>query len=342
MVRLHVSWRHGWQVAALGLALALAGACNKEDKKANAPGDKTAEKGDKPGVASSGSSAAVDDLTLLPLDSELVLGINFAQVQQSSLWKQFVEPKLMSGDVQAKFAEFKAKCDFDPMASFKSMSVGLKGLGTDKPDGVVVMHGIDKTKALACIDKTKAELTKDGGEVTRDGDVVLVKGKNNEQFAVMFVNDNTAVAAIGEKGNTAGVKQVAQGGSTLKSSPPFLDMYGKVKTGDSLWFLLNGNAKIFEKAAGMGVKPKAVFGSLNVTDGLSLDMRMRMDTPDAAAQFANMGKAQIQQAAKMFDQIDVNADGADVKFLVVLSNQKLQALIAQVGGMLGGIGGMGK
>lgn len=334
--------RHGWQVAALGLALALAGACNKEDKKANAPGDKTAEKGDKPGVASSGSSGAVDDLTLLPLDSELVMGINFAQVQQSSLWKQFVEPKLMSGDVQTKFAEFKAKCDLDPMGSFKTMSFGLKGLGTDKPDGVIVVHGLDKAKSLACIDKTKADITKDGGEVNRDGDVVLFKGKSGEEFAVMFVNDTTAVAALGEKGNAAGVKVVAQGGSTLKSSPPFLDMYGKVKTGDSLWFLMNGNSKIFDKAGAMGVKPKAVFGSLNVTDGLSLDLRMRMDTPDAAAQFANMGKAQIQQAAKMFDQIDIAADGADVKVTVVLSHQKLTALIQQVGGMFGALGGMGK
>src|SRR5678816_2390880 len=110
--------RHGWQVAALGLALALAGACNKEDKKANAPGDKTAEKGDKPGAAPSGSSGAVDDLTLLPLDSVFVMGVNFAQVQQGSLWKQFAGAKLMGGDVQTKFGEFKAKCDFDPMGAF--------------------------------------------------------------------------------------------------------------------------------------------------------------------------------------------------------------------------------
>src|SRR5262245_45677773 len=88
--------RHGWHVAALGLALTLAG-CNKEEKK-GAAGDKTAEKGE-PGVAPSGpsgKSGAVDDLTLLPLDSEIVLGINFSQVTQSSLWKQFVEPKMMT------------------------------------------------------------------------------------------------------------------------------------------------------------------------------------------------------------------------------------------------------
>jgi hypothetical protein len=325
--------RHGWHVAALGLALAFAG-CNKEEKK-GAPGDKTAEKEDKPGVAS-GSSGAVDDLTLLPLDSEVVLGINFAQVTQSSLWKQFIEPRMMTGELQSQLATFKAKCDFDPMASFKTVSVGLKVVN-DKPDGVIVVHGIDKAKSLACVDKMKDEASKEGTEMTRDGDVLLVKNKNGEPAAVMFVNDNTAVIALGDKGNAAGVKQVAQGGSTLKSSPPFLDMYSKVKTGDSLWFLINGNAKFFEKAAAIGAKPKAVFGSVNVTDGLSLDMRMRMETPDAAAQFANMMKAQVQQAAKMVDQVDVTAEGADAKFTIVLSNQKLQALIQQFSGMFGGM-----
>jgi hypothetical protein len=333
--------RRGWHVVALGLVLALAAACSKDEKKSANPGDKTAEKGDKPGVASSGG-AAVDDLTLLPLDSELVLGINFAQVQQSALWKQFVEPKLMSGEAQAKLAEFKAKCDFDPMASFKTVSVGLKGLGGTKPDGVIVAHGIDKAKALACFDKMKPEIEKENGQITKDGDVILGKGKNGDDFAMMFVNDNTGVMALGSQANAAGVKAAAAGTSTLKSSPQFVDMYGKVKTSDSLWFLLNGNSKVFEKVAAMGIKPKAVFGSLNVTDGLSLDVRMRMESPDAASQLASMGKAQIQQAAKMFDQIDVNADGSDVKFTVVLSSQKLQGLITQFSGMFGALGGMGK
>jgi hypothetical protein len=325
-------------VVVLGLALALGAACSKDEKKtATAPGDKVAEK-DKP----SSPAAAVDDLTLLPLDSELVLGINFAQVQQSALWKQFIEPKMMGAEAQAKLAEFKAKCDFDPMASFKTVSVGVKGLGGTKPDGIIVAHGIDKSKAFACLDKMQPEMAKEGVEVTRDGDVVLGKNKNGDQFAGMFVNDNTGIMALGDKANTAGIKAAAQATSTLKSSPQFVDMYGKVKTSDSLWFLLNGNSKVFEKVAAMGIKPKAVFGSLNVTDGLSLDMRMRMDTPDAASQLANMGKAQLAQAAKMFDQIDVAADGSDVKFTVVLSNQKLQALITQFSGMFGGLGGMGK
>jgi len=49
----------------------------------------------------------------------------------------------------------------------------------------------------------------------------------------------------------------------------------------------------------------------------------------------------MTQAAKMFDQVDVVAEGSDVKYKVVLSSAKLQQLIAQFGPMLGALGGMG-
>jgi hypothetical protein len=335
----------------IGLALALVAGCKKDDKKtdtaaqdkgdkaADKAGDKTAEK--PPGLGMTGNAVA-DDLSLLPLDSELVLGINVGQVQQSALWKQFVEPKMMAGDTMRKMTEFKAKCGFDPMSAVKSVSVGMKGLGGTTPDGVVVVHGLDKSKLSSCLDNMKDEMTKDGTEVTRDGDVAIFKNtKNGATFATTFVNDSTLVAVIGDKATAAGVKAAAAGGSTLKSSPPFLEMYSKVNTGDSLWGLMNGNSKAFDKMSSLGVKPKAIFGSVNVTDGLSLDMRMRLDTPDAAAQLANMSKSQLQQAAKMFDKADVTNDGADVRFTIVLSNQKLQALIAQFAGLVGAFGGMG-
>lgn len=336
--------RHGSLVIGLGLALALVAACKKDDKKTdNAAGDKGDKTAEKPsGMGMTGNAANSDDLSLLPLDSELVLGFNLSQVQQSALWKQFAEPKLMTGDTMRKMTEFKAKCAFDPMTAVKSVTVGMKGLGGTTPDGVVVVHGLDKNKLWACLDNMKDEMAKDGTELTRDGDVAIFKNtKNGATFATTFVNDSTLVAVLGEKATAAGVKAAAAGGSTLKSSPPFLDMYSKVNTGDSLWGLMNGNSKVFDKMSSLGVKPKAMFGSINVTDGLSLDLRMRLETPDAAAQLANMSKAQLQQAAKMFDKADVSNDGSDVRFTIVLSNQKLQALIAQFAGLVGAFGGMG-
>lgn len=328
--------RHGWLVAALALGVSV-GACKKDEKNADTPA----------GAASSGAKAAggkaaagATDLDLLPKDSEMVLGLNFAQLQSSALWKQFVEPQLVKEDAQAELAKFKEACGFDPLAAVTSVSMGLKGLDGDTPDGIVVAHGTDKGKVLGCVEKYKSEVEKEGGSVTVDGDVVSVT-RDGETAALTFVNDSTMVIGVGANGTPAAVKAAAAGNSTLKSSPAFVDMHGKINTKDSLWLVMNGNAKPFEQAAAMGFKPTAVFGSLNVTDGLSLDLRIRVESADQATQLATMAKGQLGMAQAMVDKIEVTSDGSDVRMAVAISAQKLQTLVSQFGGALaGGLGGM--
>jgi hypothetical protein len=333
----------------LASGLVFAGACKKSEKKADPaaakpadpkPGDKPADKlAEKPAVAPVGGST--DDLSLLPVDSEAVMGINFAQLQTSMLWKKFAEPAMMKGDFPSKLAQFKAKCGFDPMTAIKSIALGMKGVGGENPDGVAVVHGAGKKESLDCFDKMKDEAAKSGDQISRDGDVILVKSKKGETVAITFVNDSTAVAVFGPNANKDGALKAAQGGSALKSSPAFVEMYGKINTQASLWMLVNGNSKVFDKAAQMGMKPKAVFGSVNVTDGLSVDMRMRLESPDQATQMANTFRGQLEAFKTMVDKMDIGAEGADLKFSVAMSTQKLEALVKNLGGMFGGGGGMG-
>ncbi len=332
------------------VALGLGGAACKKGDDAKKVDDKTA-------VTTPGGSAAVPtpvmpgmpandanggDLSLLPVDSEMVIGLNFAQLQQSALWKQF-SPKFMD-KLGSNLADFKALCGFDPMESFKSMAMGMKNLGgTGTPEGAIVMHGPDKAKMMACFDKTKADAAKKGTEMTVDGDVVLVKGKDGTPAAFTFVNDNTMLGVIGTKGTKEGVMDAAKGASTLKSSATFVDMYSKINTKDSLWILINGNSPALAKAGSMGIKPKAVFGSLNVTDGLTVDLRIRMGTPDEAKSFVGLAQGQINnpQVKQMFDALDVTNDANDARVSVKMSAAKLQALVGMVGGMMGGMMGGG-
>jgi hypothetical protein len=353
--------RSGW-IAALAVASFAVG-CKKDDSNSNKDKpadktenktadktpdkqpDKTAEKTPDPKPPEPGNSPPMmmqgnaDDLSLLPVDSEVVMGLNFAQLQTSALWKQFA-PLVMSKAAPA-LAKFKDACGFDPMTAIKSVSLGMKNLAGGSPDGVVVIHGVEKSKAMGgCLDKAKEAAAKDGTTITVDGDIISVKGKT-DNAAFMFVNDNTLVGTLGASGTKAGVKAAAAGGSALKTSAAFVDMYNKINTQDSMWMLANGNSKLFDKAGSLGVKPKAVFGSLNVTDGLTVDIHMRLDSPDQATQLANMGKAQAAGAKVYFDKIDITNDGADVRIALGMSNAKLQQLISQFGGMLGSMGGMG-
>jgi hypothetical protein len=340
-----------WMVAVLALGIGAA-ACKKDEKKPEggaatgsasaptaekAPADKVAS----PAVAATKTMASGDDLSLIPSDSEIVMGLNLAQLQKSALWKKFVEPQLVKPDFQAKLSSFKDQCGFDPMTSITSLSLGMKNVGAkgkDTPDGVVVIHGLDKAKTSACLTKMKAEIEKDGTKLTDDGGIYTLS-KDGNTAAFTHVNDTTAVMVVGANGNVAGVKAATAGTSALKTSPAFIDMFSKIKTGDSLWLLANGNSPMFEKAGALGVKPKAVFGSVNVTDGLTMDLRIRLNTPDEATSLANMVQGQAKQAAQMFDKFDVSTETADLKVSIAMSTQKLEQLIGQIMALAGGMGG---
>jgi hypothetical protein len=326
-------------VVALGLG---AGACKKkEEKKDNVPGDKA---GENPLTKPAGAGAMVagsDDLALLPSDSELVIGLNFAQLQKSALWQQFA-PKLME-KAASGLADFKAMCGFDPFEKFKSVSLGLKGLEGKAPDGAVVVHGLDKAQTMACVEKGKAEFAKKGTEVTVDGDVFTMKGKGGEAMAWTFINNDTMLGTTGVAGNKDGVLAAAKGTAGLKTSTKFVEMYSKINTGESMWFLVNGNAPFMAKASLPGSKPQAIFGSLNVTDGLTVDVRFRMATADEAKGMVDMMKGQTNnaQVKQMFDKLDVTMDANDAKLSLAMSQEKLKNLAAMVGGMMGGMMGAG-
>lgn len=335
--------RSGW-LAAL-VAVSLVGACKKNDNKAGTGSGSatttTTTTTTTGGGATPVAVAGADDLSLLPVDSEMVMGLNFAQLQQSALWKQF-SPKLME-KAATNLAEFKAACGFDPLEAVKTVSMGLKGLGGAQPDGVVVVHGPQKAQVMACVDKAKAEAAKNGTELTVDGDVFMVKDKSGQTSAFTFVSGDTLVGTLGAMGTKDGVMAAAKGTAGIKSSSTFMEMYSKINTNDSLWMLMNGNSPAFSKMGSMGVKPKAIFGSINVTDGLTVDMRMRLGTPDEAKQLVTMLQGQLNnpQVKQMFDKLDVAQDASDAKFSVAMSNQKLQQLVQMVGGMMGGMMGGG-
>src|SRR5690242_12907506 len=206
--------RSGSLVALIALSLGAA-ACKKSDS--NKPSaDKTAEAtkaggsaatdkggGPAPAPVAGGaiSGAAGQDLALLPVDSDVVLGINFAQIRGSALWKDLVEPKLEKSDVGG-IDKVKALCGFDPLESIQSVALGVKGSGAEA-QGAVVVHGIDKSKAMACITKDGvAEAQKEGAKVTIDGDAVMITDKSGEHFGITFVNDDTALVVLGTNAET--------------------------------------------------------------------------------------------------------------------------------------------
>lgn len=326
--------RQHWVVAALAISLTTVACKKKEEAKpGTGSGTTTSEPGAAPKNPTTPAAPAGGDLGLIPVDSELVLGVNWGQLQASPLWKQFVEPEMKKDNEFIKNMEmFKERCGFDPMTTVSKMSLGMKGLGGDMPDGIMIIHGLDKAKAMACADKWQAEAAKEKVTITKDGDVILAKDDRGEGAGMTFLSDNRMVVVIGKNVDTAAVKKAAAGGSTLSTSPAFVEMHGKINKDQSAWFLANGNSKIFEDAQQLGLRPKAVFGSVNVTDGLSADIRARLDSADQATQTVANFQGQVKAMAGMFDKLEMTADGADVKLSGAASVPKLQSLFKLIAG----------
>jgi hypothetical protein len=78
-----------------------------------------------------------------------------------------------------------------------------------------------------------------------------------------------------------------------------------------------------------------------VTDGLTLNFRMRLGTPDEATNMVAMAKGQLGQLKQFVDKVDVTSDGADVKIDVAMSKDKLMSLVGMMAGMMGGMAGGG-
>jgi hypothetical protein len=84
--------------------------------------------------------------------------------------------------------------------------------------------------------------------------------------------------------------------------------------------------------AKMGLKPKAVFGSIDVTNGVGMELRMRLDSADQATQWAITMKQQLGAMGGMLklDKLDVSSEADDLKVSVGVTPATLPNVTKQL------------
>jgi hypothetical protein len=275
------------------LVAALAGAaCDKGDKKGGGGGGK--------GMAGASSIAPQGGLTralsMMPSSSEFVAAIDFSQVRKSALWKKY-EPMVLER-AGKELAEFKTLCGFDPIEKASGLVVG--GRGKDMAEATILVRGFDKASVTTCVQKAVDKAKAEGKPTTAviDGNYFEITGSDGQPARFAFVDDQTIIVKkSGEE--TAGKDALlaaiaAKPADGLMSSPTFAAIIDGVDTGAALWFVVKGNAS-FIPAGGMGMKFDAAFGSVNLGDGVSGTIKVRMPTADEAKSIVTMGKSQMEQ-----------------------------------------------
>ena len=287
-------------------------------------------------------SVADADLAYMPADADAVIGLNFAQLQHSALWQQYVAKELAD---TPEIKSFVSECGFDPTVSLAHVTIGVKGLGKDDAvTGSVVVHGFDKSKAMTCFnDRAVPALEKAGPVVTVDNDVVLVQSQDHtSHFGFTFIDDTTALFVIGDAAQTRqGVLAVASGKHSLRDTTGFTDALADVNTDASVWAMLSDASPIVGTVNGAispytQQKVGTVYFSLNVTDALALDAGVHLGSPADVARAVAMITSKIDRVDPnktlrgYFDQLDVFADGSDLIFSVSLAGDQLIPLAGAI------------
>ena len=271
-----------------------------------------------------------DPLGFLPLDAEVILGLDGEQLRASELWRQ-LEPAVLA-KLGPELASLKARCKLDPVKSIRSLAVAVNHASDASPDGVVVVRGLDRERLMACLSDAKRS-----AHVRIDGEVVVVDATPDANHVVFrFVDRATLVGVVGPTATKARLARVLGGGAPLRSSPAFEEMLSLVDTSGALWALINGSSKIFDKLGAIGIMPKALFGSLSLVDGLALNLRIRLGSAAEATQRVGQAQAQLGGVTKMFfDRLEITADDVDVVVALAMTNQQIQSLLGMFGGVLG-------
>jgi hypothetical protein len=269
-----------------------------------------------------------DDLALIPIDSEVVIGVNWSRAVNSELYSELVAPRLASVD---ELVELRSACGFDAMTAMTSMVIGMRDLDGNRTSGVGVVHGFDRARLEACV-RDRSSVFKKTRPVL-DGDVILAADPGGRNGAAMlFVDEHTAVIVFGPDATRAGVHAAATRTDGLRASPAFVELIAKVRTKDVMWGVANGYAKAF---SGTGVKLKAIYGSIDITDNLTIDGHLVTSSPGDATSLAGMLKAQAGQLRSFVDRLDIATAGQQVDIGVAMSHAKV---ISLAGMMLGAVG----
>ena len=293
-----------------------------------------------------GARAGLDKLlAAVPVDSEIVMGLDFDRLRASTLVGPLMDEFTKMNNKNMGF-DMKAECGIDAGKLASLAVLGMKIKDQDNVQVAGVITGVPKAQMVPCLEKAKGKMEKQGAKVTVDGAYTFMQSQEagKKSYAGMgFLDDNTMVMKAGtEPVDKAALDKMATAkpGTGLTGSAEFMGMVGNINTGATIWALVNGQAPMLAKSP---VKFKSAFGSIDITDGVVADGRMRMNTPAEATDIATKFGSQITQLKGMglADTAEATADGSDLRIKVTMKKEHVDRIKQMVGGMMAGMmGGM--
>jgi hypothetical protein len=278
------------------------------------------------------SATANDELGFLPVGSDVVVGVNAVALRQGALWHTF-EPQIRG--LVNQFNQMAGDCaQPNAIDTLERVTAALTMAPDKMMHGVIVVRGIDTSRMLDCtVKQSKAQ----GANATLDRGVVVVTYPNKAiQMAVAVVGPSTMVMQLETAVSYDSMQKVLASGTPLRSSATFLRLYERREPNASLWGMANGNASFFAELDREGLRPKAIDGTIVLTDKVTVNVRLAMATPGAAAKVASEVNKVKPMAGAYVETLEANSNESTAAIRVVANEAQMRQLMIMLGGAMGG------
>ncbi len=295
-------------------------------------------------VAMTFAAYAGSVLDLIPMDTALVVNMNFGKLLSTEAIKKQVDEGMSKQTPEQKkaYTDFVTKTGIDPLKNLKEVVVFIAGKAegkADKPKGGVFITGaFDIEKILKAIkDDPKAAADT---VIEKFEGFDAIKGKKDPESIGIFLDNGTALI-----GNTDVVKSVAEvkagKGKNLSNNTAFGNVLKKTDANASVWGVglipqtLKDQAKANPQAAPLAAI-NALFFSFNYDPDLNfsftgeVDKKENMDAVMTSlngflAMIKMMG-AQSPEAAEVLNLIKVEAADTSAKVSLNVAKAKLDEI----------------
>lgn len=333
------------------VALAVTG-CKKEENKAG-PGAASGAGGAAGGSAAAAAVPAQTGFAVFPGATKVIGGVNLASARSSALWAMYKDQIEAAMSSSKEFAEFKATCGFDPFGSLQSIVMGGDP-GTEEV--VVVAKGLQRDQIKSCGEKLASQKGKKF-TVTDEGNLSQYE-VDEEKFWGAWLDGSTIVVSPEKPKEYVAERAAGTGG--LAPSAELMGLLKNVDTSATLYVVAtadawtSGSGPANEMMKGTLKGAKGMFGSVKLTEGLSLDAGVRFDTPENAKTFTTTVQQQLEMAkgqqmppqmagiTKAIEKAKVSQSGNDTIIQLQLTGEELKqlgAVVQQMGSAFGQMGG---
>ena len=139
---------------------------------------------------------------------------------------------------------------------------------------------------------------------------------------------STLLVELDEQVGHDTLQAVLASGSPLRTSHAFMELYGRLERGASMWGVVNGKTKLLDEADGAGMRPVTVEGTLTMSDRVVIAGTAVFASADTAAKVDALMKQSLAMASKFAEHAESRQEDRQVIVGLSITGAQLSQLLA--------------